>query len=34
LRSQLERAREIVAELQATEAADLDPWADVDPEDL
>ena len=34
LRSQLERAREIVAELQSSEAADPDPWADVDPEDL
>ena len=34
LRSQLEQARQIVAELETAGAGDGDPWADVEPEDL
>jgi hypothetical protein len=34
LASQLDRARQIVAELEAAESAEDDPWLDVEPEDL
>jgi hypothetical protein len=34
LSSQLERARQIVAELEAAESAEGDPWEDVESEDL